>query len=247
MGMNRLRRYMATVLSGGGVAAPSTLLDDLVAYWTLNEASDGSGAVARVDSVGGLSLADVNTTASASGKISNGAQFVAANTEYLYINDNATLSVGLGLDFTVAAWFKPTTNPSGQAIAGKYGSGTNEYLLNVQNQDAVFTGSNGGAPVSAHTIGGVVAGSWYWLLGEYDATAELLKISINNGTPATATLANGIQNGTSPFAIGAFGVGVYLSYYVNGIVDEVGVWKRLLTTAEKASLYNGGAGLSYPF
>lgn len=244
---DNFRKIFASVLAEGAGGGASSLLTNLVAYWKLDEASDGSGAVARVDSVGGLSLTDTNTVASAVGKVGNGAQFVAANTEYMYIADNPALSAGLGVDFSLAAWFYPTTNPAGQAIAGKYGSGTNEYMLNVQSQDACFTGSNGGAPVVARTTGGVVAGSWYWLLGEYDATAELLKISINNGTPATATLANGIQNGTSPFAIGAFGVGVFLSYYVNGIVDEVGVWKRLLTTAEKASLYNGGAGLSYPF
>ncbi len=32
-----------------------------------------------------------------------------------------------------------------------------------------------------------------------------------------------------------------------GRVDEITIWKRLLTTQEKADMYNAGAGLAYPF
>jgi hypothetical protein len=33
----------------------------------------------------------------------------------------------------------------------------------------------------------------------------------------------------------------------NGMVDEVGFWKRVLTPAERAEIYNSGAGKTYPF
>jgi hypothetical protein len=33
----------------------------------------------------------------------------------------------------------------------------------------------------------------------------------------------------------------------SGLIDEVGIWSRALTGAEVTSLYNGGAGLQYPF
>jgi hypothetical protein len=32
-----------------------------------------------------------------------------------------------------------------------------------------------------------------------------------------------------------------------GDIDEVGIWSRVLTSTEVTQLYNGGAGLQYPF
>ena len=36
------------------------------------------------------------------------------------------------------------------------------------------------------------------------------------------------------------------AYYHDGLIDEVGVWSRLLTADEKTALYNSGSGLAYP-
>lgn len=35
--------------------------------------------------------------------------------------------------------------------------------------------------------------------------------------------------------------------YFDGVLDEFGVWERTLTSDERTALYNGGAGLAYPF
>ncbi len=34
--------------------------------------------------------------------------------------------------------------------------------------------------------------------------------------------------------------------YLNGALDEIGLWTRVLTSTEVTQLYNGGAGLAYP-
>ena len=36
------------------------------------------------------------------------------------------------------------------------------------------------------------------------------------------------------------------SYYYNGILDEIGVWDRELTSTEVTELYNSGSGKQYP-
>jgi hypothetical protein len=33
----------------------------------------------------------------------------------------------------------------------------------------------------------------------------------------------------------------------DGLIDEVGIWSRVLTAAEIAILYNGGSGITFPF
>ena len=34
---------------------------------------------------------------------------------------------------------------------------------------------------------------------------------------------------------------------LDGSVDELGLWNRVLTSGEMTNLWNGGAGLTYPF
>ena len=34
--------------------------------------------------------------------------------------------------------------------------------------------------------------------------------------------------------------------YFDGLIDEVGLWRRVLTAQERTDLWNGGAGLTYP-
>jgi len=34
--------------------------------------------------------------------------------------------------------------------------------------------------------------------------------------------------------------------YTNGIIDEVGIWDRVLTSTEITELYNSGVGKQYP-
>ena len=50
--------------------------------------------------------------------------------------------------------------------------------------------------------------------------------------------------GTDPFRFGAAGV-TYHENYLDGLLDEIGFWRRLLTWEERNLLYNNGNGLSY--
>ena len=72
-----------SVLGLGEVAHAVLLTDDLVAYWTLDEASG-----TRSDSVGSSDLTDINTVTSAPGILNGAAQFTAANNEYFEVADN---------------------------------------------------------------------------------------------------------------------------------------------------------------
>lgn len=112
----------------GGAAAPSTLLDDLVAYWKLDEPSDGSAQVDRADSVGSNTLTDVNTTASVAGKISLAADFVRADATELSIVDNADLSLGALLLF-LGFVLDTVTHPSASINPARYAFSVSVILL----------------------------------------------------------------------------------------------------------------------
>ena len=216
----------------------SPLLDGLISHWKLDEASGP-----RIDSHGGIDLGDINTVGSAAGKLGNAASFIATNEESLTTGDNAALSMG-DIDFTIAmwVWFDALT---GTGLAGKWGSGTVEYIAYFDGTNLRFHVSNNGTAnasvVNAHAIS---TGTWYFFCAWHDATANTINVSVNDNTPASAAHSTGVHNGTASFYLGRNEEGLT---WFTGRLDSVSIWKRVLTAAERTQLYNGGAGLDYPF
>ena len=95
--------------------------------------------------------------------------------------------------------------------------------------------------VQASTFGAPSTGTWYFLVVQHDATNNQIGISVNNGTTDTTATTGGVRDGAAPFRIGAFG---NATSFFDGRIDAVMVWKRLLTAAEKAYLYDSGNGRS---
>jgi len=225
-----------------------SLLTGLVSYWKLNEASG-----TRVDSVGSNNLTDNNTVTRVLGKQSGAANFTSANSEYLSIASNDSLNVG-GTSFTFVYWVNLKDKAaSNYAFVSKYDQSlTNQlsyYTDFIQSTDRFrFVISPDGTSasqvaVAANTFGSPTIGVWYFIICEYNVATDIMSISVNNGTADTQSVADTFS-GTSPFEIGKAG---NLNRYPNAYVDEVGFWKRILTTEEKARLYNAGNGITYPF
>lgn len=215
----------------------------LVAYFKLDETSGN-----RADSFGSNTLTDNNTVTSATGLFSTCASFASASSEYLSILDNAALSTG-NIDFSIQAWVNLTTKVSNRVVVSKWGDSQNEYILywdlpqdrwsfavsSNLTASTVLTGTNGGSPS---------AGTWYHLIAWHDAANDQIGICVNNGTPNTAVYSSGITDGTHFFAIGRNGDTTF-PQYLNGSIDEVGFWKKVLTASERGQLYRNGAGLAY--
>lgn len=215
------------------------LKENLIAHWSLEEAS-GS----RADDIGGNTLLDTNTVTSNPGKIGTAAQLTAASGEYLALADNAALSMG-DIDFTVGAWVYLDTTASIMYVLSKLTAGTVagiEYrLFYSTGASLTFSVSNGTTNTNVAAGGVLVASSWYFAVGWHDSVANTVNIQLNNGTPVSAGHTVGAQDGVAPFHIGAANA----SNFWNGRLDQVGVWKRVLTTQERTDLYNGGAGLAF--
>lgn len=230
---------------GVGRRPSLNLLDSLVGYWKLDETTG-----TRVDATGrGNDLADNNTVTSAAGKVNNASQHVAASVEYLSKASVADLQMG-DFDFTFAGWFYLDSVTAIRAIFGKTDGVQIEYQMfcNVTTGAAFFDYFGNGA---SNTLVRVTSGTtinlatWYFLEAYHDAANNLLGIRINNGsatTQATGGVAPNTSNGG--FTLGSRSGG---SLPFDGRLDEWGIWKRLLTSAERTTLYNGGSGVTYPF
>lgn len=219
----------------------------LTAYWKLDEASG-----TRNDSHGSNHLTDNNTVTAATAKLGTyAAEFTPGNQEYLSLADNADLSVS-DIDFAFSLWLYIYDATGTYGILSKDGSngatgGCYELRLGDTSRRLTWlirqSGGGDCARVTADNFGNLSSNTWYHVVVWHDAVNNVAGISINGTANTVSTTGTPFDNG-GIFALGAHS---YLSQYYNGRIDEVGFWKRMLTSQERSDLYNGGAGLAYPF
>lgn len=217
-----------------------SLLTDLTGYWPLNEASGNA-----IDAHGSNDLTESGgTIATDTGHVGATARdFEAGDTEGFTLADNADLSTG-DISFTVSAWVKAETLSGFPAIVAKWdGETTNsEFILFMFGTTPAFSvGRSNTLTTRVESSQTASTGVWYHLVGRRDKENDQLKITVNNVTSQVAYTAD-VNNGSAPFEIGA---NVSGGLYWDGLIEQVGFWKRALTDDEVADLYNAGAGLAY--
>ena len=227
------------------------LTDDLIAYWSLDEAE----GLARADSVGSLDLAensiDETGVGGSPGIVNGAASFVAVNEEYLSGASTAALQTG-DIDFTIAVWARIDDNTNAYTIWSKWSTADSqrEYMLDYASltQRFRFLVSANGVSNSYVLLDALltpVAGQWYLLIAWHDATANKIYIEANGSLQNEAGHSTGVYASSADMQLGASQNPGY-ERYLNGMIDEAGFWKRLLTPAERLALYNAGAGRNYP-
>lgn len=212
----------------------------LVSYWNLDEVSG-----VRYDSHGSNDLTDNNTVGSVinAGDAMDGgaASFVAANSEYLR-SDVCQFSGATAV--SVGAWFRVTgTGGTYPAIidTGIIGRAFEVYFGN-SGQELVylgFTNSSGLATNGPYTI---VRDRWYWLYASYDDGNWACYL--DNVLQGSGAHGSGALVASAELEIGG---PFYSGSYINGQVDEVAIWDRVLTTDERAELFALGKGKFYAF
>lgn len=225
------------------------LTDSLISWWELGEASG-----TRNDSHGTNHLTDNNTVAQAAGKVGNCADFEDGNGEFLSRADNTSLSAG-DIDLTVCAWVQLESKISNNVgnIVAKRSAAVQEYYLRYNNESSLDrfqlevspNGTTGHTNVIANNFGSPSLATWYFVVAWHDSVNNQLGIQVNNGTANTTAYSNGIFDGTTDFCIGGYTGASPPSEFWDGLIDQVGLWKRILTASEKTFLYNNGSGKTY--
>lgn len=232
-------------LTGGSIsvsvaettAGAAGLDDDLEHFWTCDQSSGD-----RYDSVG---TADISgSLAAVTGHINNGMR-VANVSAAVARSSNVTTSSS----FSIAGWF--LINSGGPSfVVGDDNLGTSvsstwlwslTYSSVLSRFQATMQLSNGSnKTVNADTFGAPSTGTWYFLCMTYNHSTETMGISVNAGSEDTVSV-SGWNNRTGL----AF---KFLSSTLSssGSMDEVAYYSKVLSSAERTSLYNSGTGRSYP-
>jgi hypothetical protein len=226
-----------------------SLLSNLVAYWKLDESS-GNPA----DSQSFNTLTNNNTILFAAGKINNAADLEAGNNQYFSITDVSQVGLDVGTAFSASFWVKVESDPANNtdySILGKWGQNQHGYLIQYSDVGGtkkvrVFTSSTTTGVTEANANVTLTSGTFFHVAVTYNGTNSV-KIYVNGTDVTTAnTSAASIFDNTAAFELGAHvnDSGSQVSNY-DGLLDEVGVWTRVLSAGEIAVLYNNGNGLSF--
>jgi hypothetical protein len=219
------------------------LTDDLKAFYELE--TDGSDSHS-----GALHLtANPGTLTHATGWVGNGVDLEASSSQYYSRADHADLSAG-NIDFTICAWVNFESLPGGgSVIVAKADASDLEWGITTVNGTVlrfiVCSGSSGANLTNVTWSSGPSTATPYFIVCWHDSVLNQIAIQVNNGTPVTESYTAGSYDSGAPFHIGVGYLGD--ANYTDGLVDNVGFWKRLLTTEERTELYNSGSGRSYAY
>ena len=213
--------------------------DNLIGYWKLEETAGPTADDAHSTNDGTYYTSGI--TYDQTGKINKCVTFDGANGK-ITLPDNADTQFETS-DFSIVAWAFPTAfgalwktiigGESGAFTMGTYNTGGAFFCDKID----LWAGPNTGQTLTIDT--------WNFICVVFDSTATTNNITINiNGTPATGTFNVDFTAGAASNLIG---VQIGTTAYFTGLLDEIGIWKRKLTTDEVTALYNSGNGLTYPF
>jgi hypothetical protein len=220
-----------TDLYNAGAGLQPDLTTSLVSYWKLDESSGNAD-----DAVSTNDLTNTGTVTYAAAKINKGADFSGAN---MILENAGAVGFTSGGDRTWNFWMKADVN-GGYILDNITNSGAQRRVtiyLNGTNL-AIYTWNT-----DIDTGQAISTGTWYMVTVCWSAGTITTYVNAVSKTGGTTGTAAGNANG---FAIGSEYPKTYGANF-NGIVDEVGVWSRVLTQAEITALYNSGDGKQYPF
>ncbi|TSC68625.1 MAG: exported protein of unknown function [Parcubacteria group bacterium Gr01-1014_56] len=229
------------------------LQNGLISYWKLDESSGNAS-----DSKGSNTLTNNNSATFTLGKIGNSANLVHDNQQYFSISDNSQTGLDITGDMTINTWINLAA-PLGGVVGfvSKCDNVSRSWcsLFSHNGSSDVFNltvsadGGGGSDPVPSLVLfpSPLSPGVWYMITVVYNSGTGSYNLYRDGVLQGTGTgLPNSIFNGTAEFRVG-WDNNPSPTDGFNGKMDEVGIWNRALTISEITALYNGGAGLQYPF
>lgn len=217
--------------------------DAPIAWWRMADVTDsGSGAHA---STAGTSVTFGQPTAIAN-DTTGAAYFNGTDSPPITVADAADLNFGVDTDFTLEAWVKVddfSASPNDRAFLFNKGDTETSYWMRVQSDGTVRFIMDYGATAldvaSSPTDGDplVLDGQWHHLVGVADRDVGM-ELYIDSILVDTQGLFNDNDvSSTLNVQIGMLGAGSAM----NGHIDELAIYDRLLTDAEVLNHYTLGA------
>ena len=216
----------------------ANLKDDIVAYYTLDEASGDAIDQTSSEFDGSVTGASYGET----GKIEDCYGFTTGSSTYVDLGDNLTSSNVK----SISAWFKTSYSGSNwlRMVARDNGTVNNmEYRIIVKATTGYLETGFGAHESGAYAVyeTDVRDGNWHHVVAVRDGSVT--RIYVDGSLRDSITYA-GTDTTSSNTYIGAGNNGLTTTTF-DGYIDEVGFWDRVLDSDDVSALYNSGDGLAY--
>lgn len=202
------------------------LTDGLVSYYSLGNVADAHGSNTLTN----------NGVTFGAGKVGDAAIFDDGSEQYLSLASKLLTA----LPFSVSLWFKKTVFLSAQAVfLRQYNEDTQtlDFAVTTDGFDVIVVGSG------SSSVGALLDTDWHHLVWTNDALGIPAVYFDGENVGGTSV---SIDPSDGNFTVGGAFDGSSASEFMDGSIDEVGVWDRALSAVEAGQLYNGGNGLAYP-
>ena len=250
-----IKKLLTTLLVAGILLTPSvsfataphfqvdtggTLTTNLQAYYKLEDTTDFWGT--------NNGTAASGATATSTGKVNGSYNFDGSTNAYIDLGNPTALQWNNTDGFSVGGWIKTSGSPTDDIFAGYLGN-TQPGNPNVQLR--ILSGKLYINWSADNTTGYTGTGSttindnvWHFILFTYDGNKNVKGYVDGNTTPEISFTATNVTGNftTGNWAIGASYSALGTFSPTVGLIDEVGFWKKALSTTEITDLYNGGNG-----
>ncbi|MDB4303690.1 right-handed parallel beta-helix repeat-containing protein, partial [Desulfosarcina sp.] len=208
-----------------------------------NEDSTATGAIrdySTFENNGTLGSGAAQPTWNSSGIVGGAYYFNGDN--YLEINMNFSDTVG-----TLSVWVKPTTAGildtilwGGDTTGNGWGPSDEIHFSTSEGSDKLMFFIEGGADdCSIESPAGTIDGSWYHLVGTYNLTAGTCAFYIN-GTKINNDTFTSHDSSTWDSIVYVGRVGSSNIRNFNGLIDEVKIFNRSLSSDQIQAIYQAG-------
>jgi hypothetical protein len=214
----------------------STLWNGLLAYYT----GDGTAN----DALGTYNGTLVNGATYGTGKINNGFSFDGVN-DYVSLGNN--LNFDGTTPFSVSVWLY-TSSTSAQTYFSKVSGGFLGYEMTVNLGSGVRFFLRGTAGWIDLYINGQLENQWQNIVFTYDGSKNASGVNgyIDGVLRTKNVITNNLTGLVSTTVNAQISGRAGTSQPFKGIIDEIGIWNKVLTSTEVTELYNSGAGKQYP-
>ena len=199
----------------------------LISHWKLDEVSGNA-----LDSIGtNHGTLGAGITQGAAGQI--GSAYAFSGIGSVTVLDDVSLKPST---FTISAWVNTTDTGDFRGVVDKLSSGIGGYILDSTG----WSGARGPRFMAngnfVHILGPQINdGQWHMMTGTYDGITDVMTFYLDGALVGTASTP--LSHSTEPFNIGGDNIS---TLYINGTIDDVGLWDEVLSAERVEEIYNFG-------
>jgi hypothetical protein len=243
--------YNCIVSNAGGEAVSAKahldifsglISQDLVVHLKFdNDLNDASGRGNNGSSVGLVTFSQ--------GKVGPNAVHISSGSDYVTLGAPADLNFGAATDFSVVFWARAVAWDGDPSFVGNkdWDSGGNQGWVIATDDDGHFQWNFAGPPGSRKDYDGPPGTfsdhEWHHIAVTFKRTGNAVSFVDGkqvDSRPLTANENNVNTPADMATNIGQDGTGTYGSAFTDLDVDDLGIWRRVLTPQEVAAIYAAG-------